>query len=220
MIYVPQMVASRALETMARRALNFVMVAGLAAILTACGGSSAPEAYFYRLAAADTATQRQGGPLPGAVEVSPLKADGMVNGRGILAGQDGTGIKAYNYHSWWQAPGVMLQESLVDALRRAQAFQTVASPEMKVAREFDVVGRVRRFEQNGSRVVVEIELTLRLARGGSPLLIKIYHEEAPAGDTMQSVVQGFSTAVNAVWAAFIVDLGSISPPPERSAPKG
>jgi ABC-type uncharacterized transport system auxiliary subunit len=189
-------------------------------MLAACGSSSAPESYYYRLTAA-AVPQRQGGPLPGAVEIPPLKADGMVNGRGILAGQDETGIKAYNYHSWWQAPGVMLQESLIDALRRAQAFEIVAGPEMRVRREYDVVGRIRRFERNGSRVVVEIELALRLARGGEPLLLKTYREEAPAGDTMPSVVHGFSTAVNAAWAAFVTDLGSISPPPpERSAPTG
>ncbi len=188
---------------------TLVVLASLS--LWACGGGSAPETHFYRLSPMTGIAPRTGGPLPGAVEVQPLRSEGMVSGRAILYGDSPTTIKGYSYHSWWQSPGVMMQESLIDALRNGQAFTVVAGPEMKVDRTYDVLGRIRRLEQNGGRVVVEIELTLRLARGGAPLLLKSYQEEAPAGTSVESAVEGFSAAIGRIWAQFIADLAAVAP---------
>jgi ABC-type uncharacterized transport system auxiliary subunit len=199
----------RLFPPLSKIAAAFVMMAALS--LSACGGGTAPETHFYRLTPVNGIAPRQGGPLPGAAEVQPLRSEGMISGRAILVGESPAVIKGYSYHSWWQSPGVMLQESLIDALRQARAFTTVAGPEMKVDRTYDVLGRIRRLEQNGDHVVVELELTLRLARGGPPLLLKSYHEEAPAGDSVESAVEGFSAAVGRIWARFIADLATVAP---------
>jgi len=199
-----------ALSRMKTVATSALLAAALG--LASCGGGSAPETHYYRLTRMTDVAPRAGGPLPGAVEVQPLRSDGMVSGRAILFGESPATIKGYSYHSWWQSPGVMMQESLIDALRNAQAFGVVAGPEMKVDRTYDVLGRIRRLEQNGGRVVVELELTLRLSRGGAPLLLKSYHEEAPAGSSVESAVEGFSAATGRIWTQFIADLGAINPP--------
>src|SRR5262245_22008917 len=89
--------------------------------LAGCGGGSAPETYYYRLTAPASVGTRAGGPLPGAAEVPPLRGDGLLNGRAILHADGSGSVDGYNYQVWWQAPGVMLQESLIDALRSANA---------------------------------------------------------------------------------------------------
>jgi ABC-type uncharacterized transport system auxiliary subunit len=159
--------------------IAFLAVMGLA--VASCGGAPVPRDTYYRLAAADISA-RTGGPLHGAVEIYPFRAEGMINNRGILFRSGPSGIEAYSYHFWWQQPGTLLQESLIDALRSAHAFDSVAGPEMRLARDYEIIGRVRRFEQSGAAVDVEVELSLRSGRGGAPLLLKTYTEEVAAAD--------------------------------------
>ncbi len=187
-----------------------VLLAALA--LTSCSGSPAPRDNYYRLAEPADVPARTGGPLPGAAEVVPLRADGLLNDRAIIFQKGPTVIEGYSYHFWWQAPGSMLQQSMIDTLRRAQAFEQVAGPEMKLNRVYDVVGRIRRMEQGSNNVVVELELSLRLARGGEPLLLKTYTEEVPTtGNGIPAAVDAFSTAVARIMNRFVSDLGMLKP---------
>lgn len=204
-----------ALPTAFRRLSRSIACAALTIGLTACsmiGGGSVPSDSFYRLAAGDV-PMRAGGPLPGAVDVVAFRGDGMLNDRGILHREGAQAIAAYNYNFWWQPPGAMLQNSLVDALRRANAFQLVTTPELRLDRNYEIVGRIRRFEQVDASVNVEVELLLRATASGTPLLLKTYAKREPAGDgSIPAVVSAMSTAVDEIWAEFITDLGTVTPP--------
>ena len=181
------------------------------AALAECSGQTVPSDSYYRLTAAEIPT-RAGGPLAGAVDVTPFRADGMLNDRAIMHREGTTRVAGYNYHYWWKAPGMLLQDSLVDALRRANAFQIVTTPELRLDRAYEVVGRVRRFEQDGAQVVVEFELLLRSTRSGAPLLLKTYRHEVPAGDgSVQAAVDAFAVAVGQVWSDFVADLAQVRP---------
>jgi ABC-type uncharacterized transport system auxiliary subunit len=172
-----------------------------------------PPNTYYRLAASDISV-RAGGPLPGTVDVPSFRADGMLNNRAILHREGPSAVSGYNYHFWWQAPGVMLQQSLVDALRQASAFQLVATPELHLDRSYEIIGQLRKFEQNGAGVSVEVELMLRNVRSGKPLLLKTYQQQVAASDgTVPAAVSAFSTAVSRIWADFVSDLGAVTPPP-------
>lgn len=176
------------------------------------GGEPVPRDTYYRLSAADISA-RTGGPLHGAVEVFPFRAEGMINNRGILFKSGPSAIEAYSYHFWWQQPGTLLQQSLIDALRSAQAFDAVAGPEMRLARDYEIVGSIRRLEQSGAAVDVEVELSLRSGRGGAPLLLKSYTEEVAATDeSVPAAVAAFSTAVGHIWSRFVADLATVRPP--------
>jgi ABC-type uncharacterized transport system auxiliary subunit len=83
---------------------------------------------------------------------------------------------------------------------------------MRLARDYEVIGRIRRFEQSGAAVDVEVELSLRAGRGGAPLLLKSYTEEVAAADeTIPSAVAAFSTAVGRIWTRFVADLAAVRP---------
>ncbi len=196
---------------MRQPAISRFFAAALAfAMLTACGGGSTPQEAYYRLSPGDVGA-RAGGPLKGAVEVPHFRADGLLNDRAILFRQGTNSLSGYTYHFWWMAPTVMLEQSLVDTLRKANAFDTVTTPELRLNRTYEIVGHIRRLERGTSAVTVELELLLRNPRTGAALLFKTYTQEAPisADAEMPSVVSAFSTAVNAIWANFIADLGNV-----------
>jgi ABC-type uncharacterized transport system auxiliary subunit len=193
-----------------RRAVAVVALLALAA----CGGSPVPQDNYYRLPPAADVSVRPGGPLPGGVEVQPFRADGLLNDRAILFRQGPTRIEPYHYHLWWVQPSTILQQRMIDALRASHSFELVAAPEMHIARSYDVVGRIHRMEQAGSAVDVEIELTLRSARGGPPLLLKTYTENVPAADdSVNAAVNAFGVAIDRICASFIADLANVTPPP-------
>ncbi len=189
-------------------------VAGaLAALLVGCGGSSVPPASNYRLSPAADVAPRAGGPLPGTVDVPSFRADGLLNERAIVYRTGGNALAGYSYHYWWSSPATLLQQSLVDTLRRASAFELVATPELRLNRTYEVVGRIRKLEHTGSGVSVEIELLLRVARTGAPLVFKSYTQEIAAADSsVPAAVNAFSTAINNIWAAFIADMGAVKAP--------
>ena len=191
----------------------FHCLAGLAAaaLLANCGGAPPPSESFYRLTPAIQVAPRAGGPLPGAVEVPSFRADGLLGDRSILYRKGSSNVAGYSYHLWWTVPTVLVQQSLIDTLRRATAFETVAGPEMKLNRAFEIIGRIRRFEQNGASVIVELELNLRPSRaGGGTLLLKTYTQEIAAADaSVPAAVAAFSTAFDHIWAEFITDLATI-----------
>ncbi len=185
-------------------------------LLAACGGGSTPQEAYYRLSPPGDVSARAGGPLKGAVEVPHFRADGLLNDRAILYRQAANTLSGYSYHFWWMAPTVMLEQSLVDTLRKANAFDTVTTPELRLNRTYEIVGHIRRLERGPSAVSVELELLLRNPRTGAPLLFKTYTQEASvaADADMSSVVSAFSTAVSTIWTNFIADLGNVQPLPQ------
>jgi len=201
----------KALSTARRSGAVMLLAMGLAG----CGGGTVPPDNYYRLVPPADVAQRTGGPLPGAVEVQPLRADGLLNDRAILYHNGPARIDGYSYHFWWQAPGTLLQQSLIDDLRTAHAFETVAGPEMKLDRTYEIVGRIRHLEQGTNNVDVEVELSLRAANGDT-LLLKSYQQKVPiSGEAVQDAVVAFSTAVGNIWADFVRDLEAITPQPRR-----
>jgi ABC-type uncharacterized transport system auxiliary subunit len=186
------------------------------AMLAACGGGSTQQEAYYRLAPPGDVGVRAGGPLKGTVEVPHFRADGVLNDRAILYRQGANTLSGYSYHFWWMAPTVLLQQSLVDTLRKAKAFDTVTTPELRLNRTYEIVGHIRRLERGPSAVTVEVELLLRNPRTGAPLLFKTYTQDASvaADADVASVVSAFSTAVDTAWANFIADLGNVQAPPQ------
>jgi ABC-type uncharacterized transport system auxiliary subunit len=188
-------------------------VAALALVLAGCGGGSVPPDVYYRLNAPADVALRAGGPMAGTVDVAPFRAEGLLNDRAIVYRTAADTFAGYSYHFWWAAPGALLQQSLVDVLRRAKAFDIVATPELRLDRTYEIVGRVRRLEHTGGAVAVEIELLLRVARSGAPLLFKTYTQDVRTADpSVPAAVAAFSAAVNAIWAAFLADLAGVRAP--------
>ena len=108
----------------------------------------------------------------------------------------------------------MLQRGLVDALRAAQIFEMVATPDMKLNRDYEVMGTLRKLENDLARgeghAVVEVEMGVRKVSGNKVLILKVYNADvAVPGGSMPGVVAGFSAALGQIVGQFIADLGSV-----------
>ncbi|MBL8642815.1 MAG: membrane integrity-associated transporter subunit PqiC [Rhodospirillaceae bacterium] len=198
------------MTVMNRRSL---LLASAALALAGCSSDPVPVDTYYRLETTVSAT-RPGGPLKGIAEVMPIRGEGVVNGRAILFRRSETEIRPYSYHFWADTPASMLQRQLVDALRAGQAFDSVALPEMRLQRDYEIMGTLRKLEHDATqnRVIVEIEFSVRKVRNSEVQVLKVYKAEATArGDDVTGAVAGFSAALGQVFADLIADLGRIAP---------
>jgi ABC-type uncharacterized transport system auxiliary subunit len=202
-----------------RRVLHLGLGAvGLSA--AGCASDPIPRESFYRLGKPAAQGARAGGPIRGTVDVPPLRASGIVNERAILYRDSGNRLEQYNYHAWVEPPSLMIQQSLIEMLRQAQAFQTVASPDMRLDRDFEFMGDIRQWEHvrgAQSSVAIEIEFILRRVRGNAQLLLKTYQANEPvAGDSIDAVAAAFGRGIDSIYSTLLADLARI--PSEAPAP--
>lgn len=199
---------------MSRKTRFLVLLLTLA--VAACGTAEpVPEDKFYRLLVAAPATTLDAPVLDGLVEVERFVADGLVDKAQIVYSDKNVTheVKAYHYHSWTEAPVVMVRDQLVGYLRAAKAADKVLTPEMRVTPDFVIVGRIGRLERvvgQTSEAVVELELGLREERSGKLLLLETYKANVTAeGRTVSDTVRAVTRALDTVFAAFITDLSKI-----------
>jgi ABC-type uncharacterized transport system auxiliary subunit len=103
---------------------------------------------------------------------------------------------------------------LIDALRQAQAFETVVSPEMRMDRDFELIGDLRQWEhvRSDNTVAIEMEISIRRVRGNQQLLLKTYRTTEPAaGSDMTGVVDAFTRGLNTVYKELVADLAAVKP---------
>jgi len=183
---------------------------GSAAALSGCSSDPVPKDSYYRLERAAEVTPLTGGPIKGTIDVPPFRAEGMLNERALIY-REGASLTQYSYHSWLEPPSIMLQRAFIDALRAAQAFTMVASPEMRLDRDYELRGSVRQLEQViGGGVVIALDISLRRVRGDREMLLKTYRaEEQSGGDAVDAAIGAFSRALDRVIAQFLGDVASL-----------
>ncbi len=179
--------------------------------LVGCSSGSPPRDNYYRLAELSTPSSFAEGPINGVIDVPPFRAAGIVNERAVLFRSGANQLSQYSYHHWFEPPGVLLQRATIRALRRANAFELVTSPEMRLDRDFELLGNLRRFEHvpATSSVFVEVEISIRRVSGNEPVILKTYVNEAAApGRGVEAAVAGISNALDSIYAELLRDLES------------
>lgn len=177
-------------------------------VLTACM-SGPPRDNFYHLTELPVSAPLPGGPIEGVIDVPPFRAAGIVNERAILFRTGANKLSQYSYHHWFEPPGALLQRAVIDALRRAEAFEMVTSPEMRLDRDYELLGNLRRFEHvpATSSAIVEMEISVRLVRGNEAIVLKTYSAEIPtSGGGVDGAVAGLSGALGSIFAELMGDL--------------
>ena len=195
-----------------RRVLTGAVAAAVVAVLASCSSEPAQRDAFYRLGAPLVAQPRAGGPIKGVVEVPPLRGAGLVNERAIIYRDNPQQLAQYSYHAWVEPPSSLLQQSIIEALRQAQAFDTVVSPDMRLDRDFELFGDLRQWEhvRGQNTASIEVEILLRRVRGNQQLLLKTYRANEPAaGDSVDAVVTAFTRGMDAIYKELVADLGAV-----------
>ena len=197
---------------------HLLVTTAAAAALAACGSDPVPRDSFYRLGAAAAQQPRAGGPIHGVLEIPPFRAAGIVNERAILYRDGPRQLAQYSYNSWVEPPALMLQRSLIGVLRQSQAFDQVISPEMRLDRDFELLGDLRQWEhvrsdaQGGGQnaAAIEVEVSMRRVRDNSQLLLKTYRAtEAAQGEGVDAAVAAFTRGMDSIYTALLTDLAAI-----------
>jgi ABC-type uncharacterized transport system auxiliary subunit len=172
----------------------------------------APRDHFYHLEATPPEAARPAFALHGTVEVARPSADALTRERAILyrPDTDSAEVTRHAYHHWTDSPTLLVQQQLATYLRRAGAAPSVVTPDMRVASDFLVGGRLVRLEHARSasppRVVIELELTVMREDGHELLLQRSYREEeAVSGEGMDAVVRAFQSALTTIFERFVAD---------------
>lgn len=197
---------SRASFKFGKLALAAGLIGGL---LSACSSPPVPTDTYYNLTAGRALPTSMSDKIDGTVEVPPFKAEGVVNERAIVYRESATTQKQYTYHYWSEPPAIMLQRSLIDALRGAQTFDQVVAPEIRADREYELIGTLRRLEHvvSGSgQVIVEFDIGLRRVRGNDTLFLNTYRTEVSAGRGVASAVTAMSAALDTLLAQALKDI--------------
>ncbi len=195
---------------------NFTAWAALVScgLLAACGSPQpVPEDRFFRLQAVYAAEPMNTRALPGTIEVDRFVADGLTSERAIVYSDADkpNQVKAYHYNFWIKPPTVMLRDELVAFLRTSQISDSVVTPEMRVAADYALTGKIKHLEQvhmkAGHRTVLEIELGLRKPDTGKLLFLETYRLENDAsGGDVADAVNSLNTALSIVYADFLASI--------------
>ena len=215
---------------MRRLGLLVLALAGL----TGCLGSAppVPRDHYYRVLVApptqDNASQSDSGQsassqsasrpsatgimFPGVLSVAPLDADGLLRERPLLFSATGRAheMQQHDYHYWMDPPPKMLQAQLVDYLRASGLAKAVVTPGLRVRPDYEITGRLRRFERllggGPTRVVAEVELALVEIERNQLLVIETYSAEVAAGDdSVEASVLALDQALERIFERFLAD---------------
>ncbi len=210
---------------MRRLGLLVLALAGL----TGCLGSAppVPRDHYYRVlvapptqgaASRSAAGQSASRPsatgimFPGVLSVAPLDADGLLRERPLLYSATGRAheMQQHDYHYWMDPPPKMLQAQLVDYLRASGLAKAVITPELRVRPDYEITGRLKRFERllggGPTRVVAEVELALVETAPKQLLVVETYSAEVVAGnDSVEASVRALAQALTGIFERFLAD---------------
>jgi ABC-type uncharacterized transport system auxiliary subunit len=211
---------------MRRLGLLVLALAGL----TGCLGSAppVPRDHYYRVlvapptqgdasrSASGQSASRPGATgimFPGVLSVAPLEADGLLRERPLLYSATGRAheMQQHDYHYWMDPPPKMLQAQLVDYRRASGLAEAVVTPDLRVRPDYEITGRLRRFERllggGPTRVVAEVELAMVETGRNQLLVVETYNAEvAAADDSVEASVLALDQALARIFERFLADV--------------
>lgn len=185
--------------------------------LSACfgGGTEIPQDNFYRLN--DISTTKKTANIASSafnvVAVATLKSDALHRERAILYSDisEPLHIQRYNYHHWTQTPNELIQEHLIDYLRKTEFAPKVVRYGEVVQIDAKLTGYIKRFERviNSGEVKVQVRLELHLETFGNKR--KHYQqsydvEQATSDNSMHATVNAFSLALENIYQQYLDDI--------------
>ena len=150
--------------------------------------------------------------FPGVLSVAPLDAGGLLRERPLLYSATGRAheVQQHDYYYWMDPPPRMLQAQLVDYLRASGVAKAVVTPELRVRPDYEITGRLKRFERllggGPTRVVAEIELALVETERNQLLVVETYSAEVTAiDDSVEASVLALDQALGRIFERFLAD---------------
>ena len=186
-------------------------------VLTSCASAPpVPEDHFYRLQAVYADEPLALKRFPGTIEIERFVADGLTSERAIVFSEAGkpNEVRAYHYHFWIKPPTIMLRDELVSYLRASKISDAVVTPELRIAADYALTGKIKHLEQvrakEQTRTLLEIEIGLRRPKDGKLLFLDTYRVENIAGKPdVATAVESLNTALSIIFSDFLSDISKL-----------
>lgn len=177
-----------------------------------------PQDYFYRLPDLQPPESGVKKSFSGLLLVEELQAEGVYRERPLLYvnSQRPLEVLQYHYRHWAQTPTQLIQDSLVEYLRRAHIATRVERNSIGNNPEIVISGRLEKFEQfvqpTGAIAVVAMEVEYRTKTPqGLRTQIKVYENKVKAdGPAIHDSVIAFGNALQHIYDNILADLSTMA----------
>jgi ABC-type uncharacterized transport system auxiliary subunit len=180
--------------------MRLVLVAVVATICAACGGST-PQVRYYQLAAHDQPAAKPTGDKVLVVEA--LSSDGAYDDERIVYRNSPYRLDYYNYHRWVATPGVLVGGYLQQALGRSGDFKAVLREQTADA-SLVLGGRITALEEVDTDPKhwvgrISLELTLTDPKTGEVVWAQPFEETEPLPmQSPEGLARAISTALDRI----------------------
>jgi len=185
-------------------------------LLSGCfgGGSPVPQDTYYRLPAHEPSSLNLSKTKFGVIAVSSFKSDALYRERTILYSDRSAPLtlRRYHYHHWTTIPNKLVQEDLIDFLRKTRLAKQIVRYGQQNQVDAHLSGHIKRFERmtGGSSDSVVVELEFRIEVLNTPKRKIVYRSYKVTKDSkdnsMQAAVESFGSALHEIYQHFLQDL--------------
>jgi ABC-type uncharacterized transport system auxiliary subunit len=171
-----------------------------ACIAAGCTTARAPR--YYRLNLAPVAAQSGASPVPVSILVGRLSAPRILRDDRVVYGLSDVELGVDEYHRWTEAPTEMIEQLLVERLRRSGQYKSVQRISSTARGDYLLRGHLGSLNEiddpAGIKARFNIQLELFEQKSGSVVWTDSYsHDDPVEKKTVTAVVQSLQKNVNA-----------------------
>jgi len=159
-----------------RRLPRLALVAGLAAVLGACGAD--PLATYDLTAPTSGLSAR---PLRASLVVSAPEAVAPLDSDRIIVRAGAEGVTLLKSAQWSDRLPALVQSRLIQTFENGRSIRSVSRPGDRVAADYALVSEIRRFEIDASTRLAQAEISVKLVRDRSGAVVagRVFEASAP-----------------------------------------
>jgi ABC-type uncharacterized transport system auxiliary subunit len=175
----------------------------LACLAAGCTTAKAPR--YYRLNLAPVSTQANTASVPSTILVGRLSAPRILRDDRVVYGMSDVELGVDEYHRWTEPPTEMIEQLLVQQLRRSGQYKSVQRISSTARGEYLLRGHLTSLNEvddpAGLKARFDIQLELFDQKTGSVVWTDKYsHDEPVAKKSVTAVVEGLQKNVNeGIW---------------------
>ncbi|HTQ86630.1 MAG TPA: PqiC family protein [Candidatus Solibacter sp.] len=171
------------------------LAAGIVLLLAGCGAGRPIKYYSLDPPAVTPAPQK----LDVSLLIGRFRAPTLYRDTRIVYRTGANEMGLYEEHRWVEAPAQMVEEMLLESLRKGGRYKSVQPVSSNAQGDYIVRGRIERFEQvEGKPITARVWLRMSLydPKTGETVWAHVYeHDEGAAGADLDSIVAALSKNV-------------------------
>jgi ABC-type uncharacterized transport system auxiliary subunit len=199
---------------MSKPSASKIFIALCVLALAACASDPLPDYRYYKTVQTSVPKAFAQSLIASALEIEPLRADGVFGERPIVYSfaDEPQKLSQYHYQLWTDPPGTWIQRRMIDRLILMNIADTVtarANVRERPAKMLGLIEELQRIKQNDGRwqVLVSLRIRVDLSAGRQRLLEKSYRRSMIVNDdSMASSVEAFGAVIDEITDSLAADV--------------